>query len=130
LSATATGLLPMSPQWYFNGAGLFNATGFSLTLPQVTLGQAGTYQLVVNNNLGAVTSAPAVLTVVAADTAVGIWLAGPTGQVYRVDSTTNMTAGASWVAAPQIMITNGPIRLDGPPWTNGPAKFYRPVPGP
>ena len=40
-SVTATGSLPLSYQWYHNGAALNSATGTSLALNGVTLSQAG-----------------------------------------------------------------------------------------
>ncbi|MBI5383838.1 MAG: hypothetical protein HZA90_04035 [Verrucomicrobia bacterium] len=62
-ATVATGSRPLSYQWFFNGAALLGATGPTLTLTGVTLAQAGQYALVVSNAAGAVTSAPALLTV-------------------------------------------------------------------
>lgn len=62
-TAAATGALPLSWQWLFNGAALPSATASSLTLAPVTTNQAGRYAVVVTNSLGSVTSQVAVLTV-------------------------------------------------------------------
>jgi uncharacterized repeat protein (TIGR03803 family) len=52
-------------QWYFNTNTLLTGqTGSTLTLSGVTNGNAGAYTVVVGNNIGSVTSSPAVLTVV------------------------------------------------------------------
>ncbi len=73
-SVEATGSLPLTYQWLFDGAGLLNGAGASgattptLTLANVQPGQAGTYSLVVSNGAGTVTSDGAVLTVGSAST--------------------------------------------------------------
>lgn len=55
--------LPLTYQWLFNGAVLPGATRSSLVLENVQISQAGSYQVIVANELGTVTSAPAKLTV-------------------------------------------------------------------
>jgi len=77
-SVTAQGAGPLSYQWYFNQTqALPGATSPTLTLNNVTLSQAGSYQVVVSNPYGGVTSAPARLTVVLPAQI----LSGPTDQV-------------------------------------------------
>ena len=61
---TAASSTPVSYQWQFNGTPLLGATDTLLFLPEVTPAQAGLYALVASNLGGAVTSAPARLTVV------------------------------------------------------------------
>jgi hypothetical protein len=63
-SATAAGSPPLFYQWTFNSATLAGATNTSLVLGSVQLSNAGNYTLVVTNAGGAITSAPAALTVV------------------------------------------------------------------
>src|SRR5208283_1671902 len=62
-SVTASGTMPLSYQWQFNGAGVSGATGSSLTLSSVQPANGGSYTVVVTNVAGVVTSAVAVLTV-------------------------------------------------------------------
>lgn len=60
----ADGSLPLPYQWYFNATNLLaGATNLSLTLTNVTIGNAGLYSVVVTNIQGSVTSSVAVLTV-------------------------------------------------------------------
>ena len=54
---------PLHYQWLFDSAPLAGATGTSLVLSNVAAGQAGSYAVIVTNAAGAVTSTPAVLTV-------------------------------------------------------------------
>jgi hypothetical protein len=63
LSVTATGTPTPTFQWQKNGVAIAGATGASLTLNPVVVGDAGSYTVVLTNSAGAVTSAAAVLTV-------------------------------------------------------------------
>ena len=53
----------MSYQWRFNGGNLAGATGTSYTRFNAQTTDAGSYAVVVTNSAGAITSAPATLTV-------------------------------------------------------------------
>lgn len=63
LSVVATGAPPPSYQWLWEGTILPGATNAVLTLAPVRETNAGTYQVVLTNLVGAATSAPALLTV-------------------------------------------------------------------
>ena len=65
---SATGGAPRSQQWFKNNTPLPGATLATLTLDPVTLQDAGSYTVTVSNTAGQVTSAPAVLQVIAAST--------------------------------------------------------------
>ena len=63
-SVAASGSLPLSYQWYFNGThAIHGAVNPSLLLTNLQLAQAGAYTVVVANPVGKVTSSPAKLTV-------------------------------------------------------------------
>jgi uncharacterized delta-60 repeat protein len=62
-SVTASTALPLSFQWYKDGALLTGRTAASLTLTNVQGTDAGAYSVVITNGVGSVTSALAVLTV-------------------------------------------------------------------
>ena len=59
----AAGATPLNLQWQFQGTNLPGATGARLTLPDVQLGDAGSYRVVASNAFDAVTSPSATLTV-------------------------------------------------------------------
>jgi hypothetical protein len=83
-SVTAAGTDPLSYQWYFGTAnGLADETNSMLSLSNLTILQAGTYQVVISNAYGSVTSAPAQLTVLAPPNII----ANPTDQVTTNGST-------------------------------------------
>ncbi|HAM73974.1 MAG TPA: hypothetical protein DCM86_20305 [Verrucomicrobiales bacterium] len=62
-AATASGTDPLVYAWFFNGARIPGASSFTYTIPAVTPGNAGNYQVTVSNMVGVVTSQVAVLTV-------------------------------------------------------------------
>jgi hypothetical protein len=68
----ATGSLPITYQWQFNGTNITGATNSSLTLTSLDWTNAGPYSVVLSNSVGAVTSSNAYLTVIAADFATAL----------------------------------------------------------
>lgn len=62
-TVTATGTVPLSYEWLFNGAPISGATSSSLTLNNVQTSLAGNYSVRVSNSAGSLTSASARLTV-------------------------------------------------------------------
>ncbi|NDB76039.1 MAG: hypothetical protein EB141_10415, partial [Verrucomicrobia bacterium] len=64
LTVGAVGAQPLSYQWRFNGTNLPGQIYSFLPLGGVTTNAAGSYTVVVTNTFGAVTSAPAVLSVI------------------------------------------------------------------
>jgi hypothetical protein len=63
LSVTANGAPPLNYQWHFEGSRIVGATGSSLVLSNVAVGQAGNYSVIIFNNAGSIGSAIAQLTV-------------------------------------------------------------------
>jgi uncharacterized delta-60 repeat protein len=66
-SIAVTGTAPFGYRWYFNGAGITGGTNNSLTVSNVGYATQGSYTVVVTNNFGSVTSAPASLNVIPLD---------------------------------------------------------------
>ncbi len=62
-NVTATGSLPLSYQWNFNGTNIVGATNTSLPLTNVQSSQAGDYIVLVTNAFGSVLSSNAIMTV-------------------------------------------------------------------
>jgi alpha-tubulin suppressor-like RCC1 family protein len=63
LQAAAAGAAPLNYQWLFNGTNLDGATNAALLLPAIKTNNAGNYQVVVSNLLGATTSLSAPIVV-------------------------------------------------------------------
>jgi hypothetical protein len=87
-----TGSAPLAYQWLFNGGPVVGATSQSLLIANAQPANAGSYQLVITNSLGSVTSAPAVLTI---SNAAPIITSQPMSYVVALDTeivTLNVTA--------------------------------------
>jgi len=63
LTVVATGSAPFSYQWRKDGSDILGATSPSLSLSDVQITSAGSYEVTVSNANGSLTSSPAVLTV-------------------------------------------------------------------
>ena len=75
---SASGTLPLSFQWRFNGTNLAAATSTLLMLTNVQTSQSGNYDVVITNIAGSITSAVAGLTVLSPETLISLDLAKPT----------------------------------------------------
>jgi hypothetical protein len=63
LTVRAEGTAPLSYQWFHDGRTVPGATGDSLAVPVLRVGDAGSYTVAIANPAGTVTSAPAVVAV-------------------------------------------------------------------
>ena len=108
-SVVAAGTTP-AYQWTKNGNSINQATNPTFTLPSVSALDSGTYQSIITNGYGAVSSAPASLTVV-----------GPL--IIQSLSVTDATAVLNWTAIPgnaySVQYQDSPDsndwETDGPP---------------
>ena len=108
-SVSASGGLPLSYQWRFNGTNITGATNSSLVISNIQPANMGYYRALVSNISGLANTLPAQLVVVqqtrlAVGTVHGnlaFNLTGEMGQRYVIEYSTNL---ASW--SPSISITN------------------------
>jgi outer membrane protein assembly factor BamB len=63
LTIGAVGTVPMTFQWFRNGAAIAGATSSSLALPNPRPSDSGTYTVAITNFAGSITSEPATLTI-------------------------------------------------------------------
>lgn len=82
-SVTATGSPTPTYQWQKNSVNISQATSSTYTIPSTTTSDAGTYQVVVSNSAGTVTSNSATLTVNSAPSG-GSGPSGPTASALDV----------------------------------------------
>jgi hypothetical protein len=129
-SVCITGTPPLACQWRKGGAAIFNATRTALVLPNPTASAVGSYDVVVTNWAGAVTSSPARLTLVKllsspAEPAI-LQLSGVGN--YRVDWQSTPTA-ASWTLWSNLSLPAvSQQQLSDPAASTQPARFYRVTP--
>ena len=113
-SVTATGTDPLSYQWYKNSSAISGATKSSYTINSVTTGDAGSYYVVVSNDLGTVTSSAATLTVNVPVTLSSITINGNSS--VNVGSTATYTCIATY--------SNGTTKTVTPTWSISSGASY------
>ncbi|MGA2866878.1 MAG: immunoglobulin domain-containing protein, partial [Verrucomicrobiota bacterium] len=112
-SVEATNTVPGATyQWYFNGTNaLAGATNSYLGLAAVQPAQAGAYTVVVTNLGGAVTSAPALLSVIAAverRVVPALNLTGDVGSFLHLDYVNAFGPGKPWLSLSNFTLTSAP----------------------
>ena len=134
-SVLVSGVPPFGYQWLFENLPLKDATNAVLTLANSIRTNAGIYRVVVTNAFLAITSAPAVLTVVgesvlsiAADsTNLLITCRGDPGRVHRLLSATDLAPGTIWTSiATNALSGAGSVVWTLPLPTNS-STYYRAV---
>lgn len=133
-SVTATGSGTLSYQWQLGGTNLSGDTAATLAINNVQAANAGNYTVAVSSSYGAITSAPAILTLNQpplinsaglAASGFGVNVSGNAGQTYILLTTSNL-ADPIWVpVATNIAVTNGTFQITDPSPTNAPERFYR-----
>ncbi len=96
---------PFVCQWYFNGAPIPKATALTLTVSPTRWTNIGSYELVISNSFGSVTSGPATLTLVD-KVAPKIAITSPTASVTN----TNMVV-VSGTASDAVGVTNVQVEI-------------------
>ncbi|MDB6125119.1 MAG: Fibronectin type domain protein [Pedosphaera sp.] len=136
-NVSASGAAPLKYNWRFNGTNIAGATTSSYSRANIQTSDLGNYNVVVTNTFGAVTSAPAALTMETiidntnavfspdASWTAGAVTAGHYGDDYRYASSVTSTATASGVYQPvlnagkydvYIWYTSGANRSTAAPW--------------
>jgi PKD repeat protein len=98
-SVTASGVPTPTYQWRKNGGAITGATGSSYTIPSVVMGDSGSYDVVVTNSQGSVTSTAAKLTVNTAPVAPSISV-NPQSQRKTVGESVTFNVTAAGVPDP------------------------------
>ncbi|MCX6923530.1 MAG: LamG domain-containing protein [Verrucomicrobia bacterium] len=130
-----TAALPLSYQWQKDSVPIAGATDASLVLTNLQATNAGVYTVVVSDqSTNVVTSAPANLTVNPAGVSIavypGLTIDGVVGQIYGIQSTTDLNNTNSWSGVTNLTLAL-PVELwyDSQPVTQ-PTRYYRVVAGP
>jgi alpha-tubulin suppressor-like RCC1 family protein len=142
LAVMAVGNQPMSYQWLFNGTNLLGATSSMLTLTNISLTQTGSFQCIVSNALGVVTSAVANLTVTRPPIQFSI---APTATLVTNGVFQTRLTGLSGAGPVTILVSTNLVNwqpvFTNPPTagsfdftdstiTNSPLRYYRAMEGP
>jgi probable HAF family extracellular repeat protein len=129
LRVKANGTLPLLCLWYLNSTNLLScSTNCGLNLTNVRFAQSGAYTVVISNVLGAVTSTPAMLNVIAPverRPVPGVKLTAPVGTSWSLDYRDDLGPTANWETMAVMSLTNAPqfyFDLSAP---LPPQRFYR-----
>jgi uncharacterized delta-60 repeat protein len=115
-TVTAAGTGPFGYQWRKNGAVLSAMTTNSLLLTNVQLADATSYDIVVTNSLGSITSAPAQLNIITSPASADSWSPVPYYTVYSmvVQADGKVLVGGSFTnLAGQARTRLGRFNVDG-----------------
>jgi hypothetical protein len=125
---------PPSYQWNKDGAPIAGATNAILTLTNLQFVDAGSYQVVVSNGMGTVTSDQAVLTVNPAGVSLGMYagvtIDGVVGLTYGVQYTTDLSNTNSWRGLANVTLGTSPQLWFDLQSVTQRQRFYQVVPGP
>ena len=111
-SVIANGVTPLSYQWRVNGSNIAGAVNPSYSIPAATIGDAGSYDVIVSSPCGSTSSIAATLTVNAPSTIT----TQPQSQSVAAGVTVSLTVSASGTAPLAYQ-----WRLDGVNLADGPA---------
>lgn len=114
-------------QWQFNGENIPGETAAELHLDELTLGDAGTYRVVVTSDGISATSDPANLTFFGdLKFYAGTTLAGPVGQKFRVEYADDINGQlGDWKILAEVTLPASPYLVVDPTSPGKAKRFYR-----
>jgi len=136
-SAAASGKPAPTYQWQFNGRDIAGATNPVLVLTNVVPAQAGSYRMVADNLIDAVTSVAALLTVAQTPLMVKSGSAGISNGQFRIviegggtdavviEATSDLAVGSSWTPVWTNPPNAGAMEYVDPTAGQRPLRFYR-----
>jgi hypothetical protein len=126
--AKAAGSSLLAFQWLFNGSAISGAVSTELQLTNLQLPQSGAYTLVVTNVTGAITSAPALLSVIPTverRMVPGLSLLGQPGSLMNLENADTLGLSPAWVTLDSVTLTNSSQWYFDLSMPLPPQRFYR-----
>ena len=125
----ASSPLPLFYLWYLNATNLIScSTNCELELTSVQFSQSGAYSVVISNVLGAVTSAPAMLNVIAPverRPVPGVEVTGEAGSLLNVDYANSLSPAPNWTTLGSVSLTSTSQYCFDLTLPLPPQRFYR-----
>lgn|GEM_PF-2165501 len=112
LSVTASGTNPLSYQWRKGGSPIGGATAATLSFNSIAVSDTGSYDVVISNSVGSVTSSAATLTVSAATVAPS-FTTHPANVTATVGTPVTLTAAANGSPAPTYQWKKNAVNISG-----------------
>jgi hypothetical protein len=129
LRADASSPLPLFYLWYLNNTNLIScSTNGGLALTGVRFSQSGAYTVVISNVLGAITSAPALLNVIAPverRPVPGVHVTGEAGSLLNVDYADDLSPAPNWTPLGAVSLTTTSQYYFDLTLPLPPERFYR-----
>jgi probable HAF family extracellular repeat protein len=117
-------------QWLHDGMAIPGATNATLTLPGMSMGNAGQYTVTARNGMGTVGRASAVVGMFSMGYTNGtahLAVAAPAGSHFRIDSSDRVGAGTNWQAMTNFTMMGSMSQVSVTPPPGSHAQFYRAV---
>ncbi len=129
LRVQASSPLPLFYFWYLNDTNLLSSgTNWQLELTNLQWSQSGSYTAVISNVLGAITSAPAMLNVIAPlehRPVPGIKVTGEAGSLLNVDYADSLSPAPIWTPLGSVSLTSTSQYCFDLTLPLPPQRFYR-----
>ena len=126
-TAAGSGYPMPSYQWQLNGVNISGATGASYAIPSSSFADIGFYSVVIANSVSSNVSSSASLTFLDLKMLASVYLDGPIGASYQIESTPAV-GPADWTIVTNITVSTQPyIYVDFSSATKT-KRFYRAVP--
>ncbi len=119
---------PLAYQWLHDGRTITGATNAMLTLPAMSMGNAGQYTVTARNAVGTVGMASADVGVFSMQLTNGtadLTMAGPAGTHFRIDYADGVGAGANWQTMTNFTMMGSMSQASDTPHRGAQARFYR-----
>jgi hypothetical protein len=129
LQVKASSPLPLFYWWYLGATNLIScSTNCGLALAGVQFSQSGAYTVVISNALGAITSAPAMLQVVAPverRPVPGVKVTGQAGSLLNVDYANSLSPAPGWTTLGSVSLTGTSQYYCDATMPLPPQRYYR-----
>jgi len=121
---------PLTYQWMRDGVPIAGATDSALTLPGMSMGNAGQYTVMARNGVGTVGRGAAVVGMFSMGMTNGtahLGVDAPSGTRFRMEYSDMLGDGANWQTMTNFTVTGGMSQVTDTPGQGAHARFYRAV---
>ena len=121
---------PLTYQWLQNGTPIPGATNATLTVPGMSMGNAGQYTVTARNSVGTVASSSAVVSMFSMQFTNGtphLIVSAATGSHFKIDYTSILGSSANWQTMTNFTMPGSIMQATDASSPGSRARFYRAV---